>query len=58
MTSPTINEISVPTRVCAKVWFFSFILDQPTNPTMEVKGRAFRPNTKISAKMGPVTPAQ
>lgn len=57
-TRPTINESNVPPRVCAKVWFFSVILDQPTIPTIEVKGRALRPNTKIRAKIGPVTPAQ
>ena len=54
----TVNEINVPTRVCANVWFFSFILDQHTNPTIEVRGMAVMPNTQISAKMGPVTPAQ
>ena len=53
-----VKEISVPARVCANVWFLSFSLDQPTNPTIEVKGIAFMPNTQISAKIGPLTPAQ
>ena len=56
--TPTVNEISVPTRVCEKVWFFSLILDQPTNPIIKDNGKAVRPNTKISEKIGPVTPAQ
>ena len=56
--TPTVNEISVPTRVCLNVWFLVFILDQPTNPTIEVNGIAEAPNTHISAKIGPLTPAQ
>ena len=34
------------------------ILDHPTIPTIDVKGNALKPNTKINAKIGPVTPAQ
>jgi len=48
----------VPAKVWAKVWFFSLILDQPTNPTIEDRGKALIPKTKINAKIGPVTPAQ
>jgi len=55
---PTVNAIRVPASVWPKVWFFNFILDQPTKPTIKDNGSAFIPNTKMSEKIGPVTPAQ
>ena len=57
-TIPTVNAISVPTMVCENVWFFSFTRDQQSKPMINAKGRTFIPKTKMSAKMGPVTPAQ
>ena len=57
-TIPTVNEINVPAKVCAKVWFFSFILDQQTKNIIKDNGKALVPKTNKSAKIGPVTPAQ
>ena len=57
-TNPTAIGISVPTRVCLNVCFFNFILDQFTSNIIKDKGMIVMPNTKIRAKIGPVTPAE